>query len=268
MTDFDRHLRFPGTINFRDMGGYRTSDGEHVAQGRLFRSGHLAHAEDSALQEIADLNITLVCDFRIDDEREEHPNRYHDDHSTEIETLPIWPWKAPGADEAARKMMTGEISADEAAGYLGLGYREFVRDQSDRFAKMFSAILAGEHTALLIHCSAGKDRTGIGSALLLSTLGVSRSDVVADYMQSLDGQGAHAQTMFYVEKDWAAHEGPEPACTKDDIVTLFSVHPSKIHAAFDEMEQVGGSVDGYIRDVLGVTDDARTELKKRYVELL
>ena len=86
-------------------------------------------------------------------------------------------------------------------------------------------------------------------------------------MQSLNGQGAYAQTMFYVEKEWATHKEPNPACTKDDIFTLFSVHPRKINAAFDEMEQVGGSVDGYVRDALGVTDDARTELKRRYVEL-
>lgn len=267
MADFDRHLRFPGAINFRDMGGYGTSDGGQVARGRLFRSGHLAHVEDGALPDIAALNITLVCDFRIGDERKEHPNRYHDDHSPEIEALPIWPWKAPGSDVAAHEMMRGEISADDAAGYLGQGYREFVRGQSDRFAKMFAAVLAADHPAILLHCSAGKDRTGIGSALLLSTLGVSRCDIVADYMQSLNGQGAYAQTMFYVEKEWAAHKEPNPACTKDDIFTLFSVHPRKINAAFDEMEQVGGSVDGYVRDALGVTDDARTELKRRYVEL-
>lgn len=267
MTNLDRHIRFPGTINLRDMGGYETEDGGRVKTGRLYRSGHLAHADDDALPEIAALNITLVCDFRIDDEREEHPNRYHDNHSPVVEILPVWPWKAPGADVAAHKMMAGEIGFDDAAGFQGSGYREFVREQADRFAKMFAAILADDHTAVLLHCSAGKDRTGIGTAMLHAALGVSRDDSVSDYMLSLDGQGARAQTMYYVEKEWADFDGPgDPVCTKDDIFTLFSVHPNKINAAFDEMETVGGSVDGYIRDVLGVSDDARAELKRRYVE--
>ena len=266
MTDHERHLRFPGTINFRDMGGYATADGGRVARRRLFRSGHLAHVEPDALPEIAALNITLVCDFRIDEERDEHPNRFHESQAPDIRTFPVWPVKTPGANVAALKLIRGEIELAEASQYIGSGYREFVREQSDRFAAMFIRILEKEHPALLLHCSAGKDRTGIAAAMLLSALGVSKEDVVRDYLQFLDGQGAQAQTIQNVEKEWARHEGLEPACSKEDVVTLFSVHPAKINAALDEMEQVGGSVGDYLRDVLGVSDDARAELRRRYVE--
>ena len=72
--------------------------------------------------------------------------------------------------------------------------------------------------------------------------------------------------MYYVEKYWNDFEGAEPSCSKEDILTLFSTHPNKINAALDEMKKVGGSVEGYIRDVLGVSDEARTELKRRYVD--
>jgi len=249
------------------MGGYETSGGGCVKTGCLFRSGHLAHADDETLREVAALKITLVCDFRIDQERKEQPSRYHATHSPVTKSLPVWPFKAPGADVAAQKMIAGEISYDEAASFQGSGYREFVRDQSDRFAGMFAAILSDEHTAVLLHCSAGKDRTGIGAAMLHVALGVSHDDAVSDYMLSLEGQGALAQTMNYVEKEWSACNGSdEPACTKDDIFTLFSVHPNKINAALDEMEKVGGSLDGYIRDVLGVDETALAELRRRYVE--
>ena len=96
MADLDRHLRFPGTINFRDMGGYQTSDGGRVRTGQLFRSGHLAHVEPDALSDIAKLNITLLCDFRVDDERAEHPNRYAEGHTPAVKHLPVWPSKTPG----------------------------------------------------------------------------------------------------------------------------------------------------------------------------
>ena len=266
MTVFDRHLRFPGTINFRDMGGYATEDGGRVKRRHLFRSGHLAHVEDSALPEIAALNISLICDFRIDDEREEHPNRFHGSHSPDVRALSVWPISTPGVVVATQKMMCGEIRFEEAENMQGSGYREFVREQADKFAAIFSALLEAEHPAVLMHCSAGKDRTGIASAMVHSALGVSRKDAVADYMLSIHGQGARAQSLYYVNKTWEDYGGPEPVCTKDDLLALFSSHPNKINAAFDEMEKVGGSVDGYIRNVLGVTDDARVELKRRYVE--
>ena len=247
------------------MGGYITKGGRRVVQGRLFRSGHMAHLHAEALPVISELNISLVCDFRNDYEREKYPSRYYDNHVPVIETLPVWPDKTPKAHDAAQELLSGKISVKEAPEFLGLCYREFVRDQSKQFANLFSAVLANNHPAILLHCSAGKDRTGIGSALLLSVLGVSRADVVADYMLSLYGHGAHTQTMQYVEQSWIKFKGGDPACSKDDIFTLLSVHPSKIAAAFDEMEKLGGSVDGYISDVLGVTDSARIELKRRYL---
>ncbi len=266
MTDFDRHLRFPGTINFRDMGGYATADGGRVKPRCLFRSGHLAHAEPEGLSEIAALNITLVCDFRIDDERAEHPNEFHDSHAPKTHAFSVWPVSTPGVHISTQKMLRGEIGFEKAEGMQGSGYREFVREQSDRFAAMFATILEDDHPALLLHCSAGKDRTGIASAMLHVTLGVSREDAVADYMQSSHGQGARAQSMYYIEKEWAEFEGAEPACSQEDVLALFSAHPNKINAAFDEMQKVGGSVEGYIRDVLGVNESAQMELKRRYVE--
>ena len=266
MADLDRHLRFPGTINFRDMGGYQTSDGGRVRTGQLFRSGHLAHVEPDALSDIAKLNITLLCDFRVDDERAEHPNRYAEGHTPAVKHLPVWPSKTPGSDEAAKKILMGEIGIEDASGYLGSGYREFIRDQSNHFANVFSAILSDGHIGILLHCSAAKDRTGIAAALLLTALGVHREDVVKDYMLSVDGHGAAPQTQFYVDKEWNKRGGERPHCSKEDIFTLFSVHPQKINAAFDEMNRIAESADGYLRDVLGLTNDALTELRQRYVD--
>lgn len=266
MESFDRHIRLPGTINLRDMGGYATADGGRVKTRRLFRSGHLAHADDDVLPEVAALNISLVCDFRIDEEREEHPNRYHDSHSPKTHALSVWPISTPGVHIATQKMLAGEISFAEAEGMQGLGYREFVREQSDKFASMFSAILEEDHPAILLHCSAGKDRTGIAAAMVHTALGISREDAVSDYLETAHGQGARAQSMFYVEKEWNEFGEENHACTKEDVLALFSAHPNKINAAFDEMGKVGGSVDGYIRDVLGVTDGAREELRQRYVD--
>ncbi len=266
---FDPHYRLPGTINFRDLAGYTTADGGQVQTGRLFRSGHLAHAEAESQVQIAALNIELVCDFRIDAEREEHPNHYADGHSPFLKPLPIWPVATPGIDNTVASLLRGEVDIETALIDQTAGYREFVREQSAQFAGMFNAILEREHSGILLHCSAGKDRTGIASALLLTALDVSFDNVRHDYLMSKDGHGAIAQTQFYVDKYWDAHKDAfeqEPACSQADVHQLFSVQPIKIDAAFDEMKKMSGSAKGYLSDVLGLTHDARDTLKRRYIK--
>lgn len=267
----DRHLRLPGTINFRDMGGYATEDGGRVRMGRLFRAGHLAHAEPDSCTAIANLGIGLVCDFRIDKERDEHPNRYATDHQPVIEHLPVWPVGTPGVDNTVARLLHGEANPQTALVDQCNGYREFVREQSHQFAGLFASLINHAPTPMMMHCSAGKDRTGIAAALLLTTIGVSRSDAVDDYLLSREGHGARDQTQYYVDLYWEAHcssHDTAPACTKDDMHALFSSQPEKINAAFDEMEKVAGSVDAYMRDTLGVTDDMQRALKHHYVEQL
>lgn len=265
----DRHLRLPGTKNLRDMGGYLTADGERVKMGLLFRSGYLAHVTPETSTTIAKLNIGLVCDFRIDKEREEHPNRYAAGHRPITKHLPVWPVGTPGVDNTVAKLLRGEADTQTAIAAQCSGYREFVRDQNGQFAGMFAAVIDHAPSPMMIHCSAGKDRTGIAAAMLLTALGVSRSDVISDYLLSRDGHGARDQTQYYVDLYWDAHlasPNPPPACTKDDVHALFSSQPEKIKAAFDEMENVAGSVDDYIRDTLRVTDEMRRDLKHHYVE--
>lgn len=265
----DRHMRLPGTINMRDLGGYKTIERGRVKMGHLFRSGHLTNATPEAGVAIADLGIGLVCDFRIEKERDEHPNRYADGHAPTTAHLPIWPAGTPGVDNTVARLLRGDASPAQALADQCNGYREFVRDQSDRFAGLFAALADHAPGAMLMHCSAGKDRTGIAAALLLTALGVSRRDVMEDYLLSREGHGARDQTQYYVDLYWEAHlssHNSTPACTKDDMHALFSSQPEKISAAFEEMEQVAGSVDAYIRDTLGVTDDMRGALQHHYVE--
>lgn len=268
-TPLDRHLRLPGTSNFRDMGGYRTAGGGRVKMNRLFRSGYLAHLTPDSRTVIANLKIGLVCDFRTDTERETHPSKFADHHDPKIAHLPVWPVGTPGVDNTVARLLRGTADMESAITDQCNAYREFMHDQSQQFAGLFKAIHNHAPGALLMHCSAGKDRTGIAAALMLTALGVSRADVLSDYLLSRGGHGARDQTQYYVDLYWEAHcssSDTAPACTKDDMHALFSSQPEKIAAAFDEMERVAGSVDGYICDVLGVTDQMRRELQRHYVE--
>ena len=264
MNKFDPHLRFPGTLNFRDMGGHQTAGGGRVRSRRLFRSGHLADTEPSSQSDIATLGISLVCDFRIEDERNEQPNQYHVNWKPKFAHLPIWPVVTPGIDNTVARLMSGEIDIDGAMKDQTGAYREFVRERNSQFAGMFTAILDAEHPSILLHCSAGKDRTGIAAALLLTALGVEPVDVRRDYLLTSEGHGARAQTQFYIDKYWAAYKN-EPSCTQEDLHRLFSVQSEKIDAAFDEMRTISGSIEHYLGDALALTDNSIAELKRRYV---
>lgn len=266
---FDPHYRLPGTINFRDLGGHLTKDGGQVVTGRLFRSGHLAYADAESQSHIAALNIDLVCDFRIDAERDEHTNQYDDGHSPSLKILPIWPVGTPGIDNTVARLLQGDVDIETALLDQANGYREFVREQFTQFAGMFEAILQHEYRGILLQCSGGKDRTGIASALLLTALDVSFDEVKDDYLLSLEGHGAPTQTQFYVDQYWDTHKQSfesEPACSQDDVHQLFSVQPMKIEAAFDEMIKVSGSVEAYLSDALHLSVEKQNTLKQRYVE--
>lgn len=269
MTIGDRHLRFPGTINFHDMGGYETHDGGRVRSDFLYRSGHLAFAEANAKNDIAALDIRLICDFRTDEERQDSPTTYADGHTPKVVSLPIWPVRTPGVDTTVARLLRGDATIKNALEDQADGYREFVRDQSAQFANMFQAILGNVGGAVLLHCSGGKDRTGIASALLLTALGVPLDDVIKDYLLSADGNGAIEHTQFYVDQYWAAHisyEGAAPNCTEEDVRRLFTVQVEEIAAALDEIKDITGSADKYLNKTLGLTNESRDALKHRFVE--
>lgn len=149
--------------NARDLGGWTMADGSKVPYGRVFRTGKLSKASDEDLAALRKLGIRTSIDLRT---------------RLELTTSGKDPSGPTGIPASINVPMIGVVSA--------AGYRDIIKNQKPALARVFTALAKGATYPVIVHCAGGKDRTGIVSALLLDLLGVSRPQIIQDYMLSED----------------------------------------------------------------------------------
>jgi protein-tyrosine phosphatase len=246
----DRGLHLKTIPNLRDIGGYRTADGRWVKMGMLYRSDQLDRLSDTDLAAMGDLGIALVADLRTATERSREPDRL----PTGAEHLVLdVAADSHGLGGDMRQAMT-LINTGKGAAMLTEANREFVSLDSARTA--YSALLgrigAEDAGPTLYHCTAGKDRTGWATAVILTILGVPRETVMADYLASNDYLRAKNEAIL------AAAGSASTPIARENLEPVLGVRAAYIEAAFAEVEKRHGSFDGYVREGLGL-DDAMVE---------
>jgi protein-tyrosine phosphatase len=241
-------LRLKGAPNFRDLGGYETKDGRHVRRGRVFRSEGLNQLSTEDYAALHDLGIKLICDLRSDYERSSKPTMWPQHLMPKTLVMDV------NADLRAGKSDLWEmLRADPTErGVLGMMMHvyKFVPDALGKhLGKFFKAVADEEQLPLILHCSAGKDRTGVMSAVLLMTLGVPRETAVADYMKTHEYRDAVKLKKKVVELMLPILGTAPP----DDVVEIMAgVHPDYLNASFDAIDGGHGSIDRYLESA-GVT---------------
>jgi protein tyrosine/serine phosphatase len=257
----DRVLDLHGVHNFRDYGGYAVAGGERLKRGLLWRSGQHHGATDADLATIAELNLVSVFDLRTSHERRHQPCRRSagfaaTEHFAEDPTER----KAPhiAAAETTQQRTAESTRESMRRNYGGIAYRPELVAMMRRYL----ADLAEGQGASLINCMAGKDRTGIAVAALHLAAGVHRDDIIADYLLTNSAGDVEARI--------AAGMATIAAVTGqiDDAVlrVLMGVEPEYLETAFAAMAEKHGSIDGYLREVLGADDALKGRLREALVE--
>jgi len=182
----DRRLPLEGATNFRDVGGYRSTDGRTVRWGRVFRSDALHLLTDDDVAALRDLGLATVFDLRRDVERERSPSVAHGE-GVRTEVLAIG-GAASQHPELVDQILAGELAAVDDA-YMVNEYLKMVDDHAADFGRLLSALAEPGALPALFHCTAGKDRTGVAAALLLLVLGVDLETVLDDYELSSEYRG-------------------------------------------------------------------------------
>jgi protein tyrosine/serine phosphatase len=247
-----RMIRLEGVANLRDFGGYATRCGRGLKSGRFFRAGHQAQATDTDLEALAALNIALIVDLRRTDERERQPNRRWTGFEATVISSDLgdidrgWEAALPGADP------TPEFF-DEM---MRTWYRRapFGPRMTYLYASYFEA-MAQTDGGVLIHCAAGKDRTGLLAALTHHLAGVRREDLIEDYLLT---NSAPSQVEMAPRIARIIHNLTGKAPTDEAVRTAMGVRPDYLEGALDAIEARYGSVDSYLEQALGV-DAARRE---------
>jgi protein-tyrosine phosphatase len=242
-----RHLNLAGASNFRDLGGYATRDGRTVRWRQIFRSNHLGHLTDDDAAVLRSLGVKRAFDFRGTGERTEALCGIAD---ITVHSLPV----EPTVVAALRAIAAGgtPLSADHAVEVMRDSYRSYVQQNTPRFRALFAHLLE-DRAPLVIHCTAGKDRTGFACALVLHALGVPDEVIADDYLLT---------NQFYKRDPSASTELP------DEIKqVLGTVRTTFLEASFAAIEADYGSLEGYFRDGLGLGERERKALEGRYLQV-
>jgi len=241
-----RHLNLAGASNFRDLGGYVGQDGRTVRWRKLFRSNHLGHLTPADIAVLRPLGVKSAFDFRGKDERSQAlcGIEHIETHSLPVEPTVVAALRAIHASGRP-------ANTDDALEVMRDSYRGYVEHNTPRFRALFAHLLQ-DSAPLVIHCTAGKDRTGFACALILHTLGVGDDVIAEDYLLT---------NRFYRRDPSASSD------LSDDVrQVLGTVQPSFLAAAFETINAGYGDLDNYLRDGLGIGPAERGGLRERYLE--
>lgn len=255
-----RVFDLPGSCNLRDFGGYDTTDGRRVRAGRLLRSGVLHKLTPAAVAELRAMDVRAVCDLRRAEERRLHPNPVFGDACRTFE------WDSAVESSPIRERSFAESPSLEDARRAMVGmYERLPYLLQPRLAGAFAAIAHAGEGAALIHCSAGKDRTGVAVALVLEVLGVPRETIVADYVYTNEATDLAAQLLGdgAPGAGLAATAAPILALPTLARTAVLEAHPSYLAAAFAAIDARHGSVERYLREELQLDAALPAELRRR-----
>src|ERR1700738_4403033 len=241
-----RHLNLAGASNFRDLGGYPAGDGRTVRSRQIFRSNHLGHLTEADIELLRPLRLRSAFDFRGTEERAAALCGIEE---IAVHSLPIEPTVV--AALRARLASGAPLTSAAALDVMRDSYRNYVRNNTQNFRALFAHLLE-DRAPLVIHCTAGKDRTGFACALILHALGVPDDVIAEDYLLT---------NRFYRRGPAAGTDLPDDAGQ-----VLGSVETSFLAAAFDTVSADYGDLETYLSDGLGVDDGVRGRLQARYLE--
>lgn len=243
-----RHLALEGAPNFRDLGGYATEDGRTVKWGLFFRSDNLHHLTDADLEKMAALGIRLVCDFRSPKEKQDEPDRLPAQDPPDVAELEIYD-ESFDSDTLRTAFESGEIEGFDFRQLLIDGNRLFATRFSDQYAAMFARITQPENLPVVVHCTAGKDRAGFASALILRTLGVPMDTVKEDFLLTNHYTAAKVERMLLMIRLMSLFR-----VDPEQVRPVLGVEEAYIDAAFEAIDENYGDFESYRREALGLDD--------------
>jgi protein-tyrosine phosphatase len=237
-----RVLHLPSGHNFRDIGGYPTEHGRSVKWRQVFRSGYMSKIAGEDAAQLHKLGIDTICDLRANDERSERPTLWHEGTATDFWARDHEFSAGSLAELATRPDLKIEHSRDSMCEI----YRVLPYEQKGSYSELLGRIARGR-IPILFNCSAGKDRTGLATALILSILGVPREVIVEDYLLS----NAAVDGLIAFMKSSPKYRAL--ATTRLDLaMPMLRVEADYLDISFDVIENDHGSVERYLADALGI----------------
>ena len=259
MQNPDPFLITEGIHNFRDFGGWPGADGRQVRTGLLYRSGQHVEASDADLAAIAALDIRTVIDLRGEGERARNPCRRVEGWDGEVLFYEGETSSSPPHMDITPETTTAEFARERM---LAVYTRMPVNPAMQTMFARYLRALVERDGASLVHCFAGKDRTGIAATLVLHILGVSEADQRAEFLRTND-----APTIDVLRRQSVPGIEARLGRTLDEegIRALLEVHGDYLDRFHAIVNESYGSLDAWLDAEIGVDDALREALRERYL---
>ncbi len=255
-------LSLEGADNFRDLGGYTTLDGGTVRRGKIYRSNTLHDLSESDFEYFRKLGVSLICDLRGPIERKEAPNLWRENHGIaelHIDTSA----ELKNANMGMLQQLRDDPTPERAVELLSDIYRRMPGAFSGRLRVLIDRLLAGTGLPVVIHCSAGKDRTGFVCAMLLFALDIPAETIYRDYMLSgVPGRNHRIRRTATTLMTTIFGFPPEP----EVLDVLIGVQEEYLDIALDTVNSQYGSIQAYLERAGGLDAHKRRRLKQLLVE--
>ena len=252
----------PGIVNFRDCGGPPGDAGRTVKRGMLYRGTALWNTGEADLELLSRLGIGLVVDLRSHAETRGRPDRCPEGaslrHLPAVPSMDALDQEALDWDVYIDAVSRSEQALEQAEAFQYGVYTEMIRCPG-AFSALVQDLLDHPDRPVYIHCSAGKDRTGVACAIVLRLLGVALDDIMADYMASADNPQPEVASVL----DKASTMSPRIEAL---LRVMTGVSPDRLQSAWDEVDRVWGGWDGFVRDGLGLTAGDVSRLRDQLLD--
>ncbi len=263
----ERHIELDGQSNFRDLGGYQTKDGHRVKWGEVYRSGELHGLSDADVKKMEAMGIKAVANFLTEREIE---SRGHDRLPEGVREIPL-PMEAGNLGDLAAVVNEARGTGDFSKVPVELNpeiHRILMDEGREYYATLLRELADPANRPMVYHCSHGVHRTGTATAILLSALGVPWETVREDYLLSNTYRKKEIDRRVSELRDLAADTLlVEPGqVDMTNIKAFYILEADYIDASLDEAVKRYGSMDDYIREGLGITDNEISDLREQLLD--
>jgi protein-tyrosine phosphatase len=242
-----RAVTLEGASNFRDLGGYPAAGGKTVKWGHIYRSADISKLTDADLKTLESKHIATICDLRGPDEVKNHPDRIP--ASVTYLNLPA------GSEKVQLKQASLPQTGTSLDSTAGTGYARTDHLKA-KYKPMFDQLLMLDGTkALMFHCTGGRDRTGIGAALILSALGVEKAIVLKDYVA----------TDVYLKPAQIAWIAEQMSMSAAEMTKRIAMKPADLDKFFTAVNQKYGSMDNFLTTEMELTPAKMATLRAKYL---
>ena len=244
---FKREVTLEGAVNFRDMGGYSTTDYRRISMNRVYRAGDISKLTDADMEELKRRKIYTVIDFRGEEEATAAPDRL-----------------LSGADYLSLPAGSGNLAEffkNYASGRDAMvAFYSDVSVFKEKYRPFFRKLLMLPDTsAIVFHCSAGKDRTGIAAALLMYALDIPIETILSDYVATNYFRRDENEKMIH----WLVNE---QGIDHKTAVEILDANPLYLESAFNALKRQYGSIDLFLYMELGINEAAKLRLREKFLQ--